>query len=162
MFEGLEDQIQRSNDHSGSFVYWSIPYYWLREEWLAKKSVNWISAIGTVESAHRTKGGYQQTIRAEFWYSYPFNGEFYRGHVIRDCVFAPSSANTLVDEHPPGQKIEILVNPENPKQSYCPSGFGWIEPFLTFFLSAGSTLLLIAIVIGVGIIPLLERLGLKV
>ncbi|MEO6829988.1 MAG: hypothetical protein ABI164_09260, partial [Acidobacteriaceae bacterium] len=79
--------------------------------------------------------------------------------VIRDCCWAPSSANALVDEHEPGQKIDILVNPENPTQSYCSSGFGWIEPFLTLFLSAGSTLLIISIVIFVGIIPLLQRLG---
>lgn len=159
MFEGLDSEIQASKDHSRSSFYWSIPYYWLRERRLAKKSVHWVPLAGVVESSHRTKGGYQQTIRAELWYSYSFEGENYRGYVIRDCCWSPSSANALVGEHDPGQKIDILVNPENPTQSYYSSGFGWIEPFLTLFLSAGSTLLIISIVIFVGIIPLLQRLG---
>ena len=114
MFEGLQDQIQRTSDHSGSFMYWSIPCYWLRERRLSKRSVQWVSQQGIVESSHRTKGRYQETIRAELRYSYSFEGENYTGHVIRDCCFAPSSANNLVDENAPGQKIEILVNPENP------------------------------------------------
>ncbi len=159
MFEGLEDQIRAGSDHSASFMYCSIPYYWLRERRLAQESIHWVPGTAVIESSHRTKGGYKETIRAELWYSYSFGGETYRGHVIRDCCWAPSSANNLVDENEPGKKIDILVNPERPDQSYYSSGFGWVEPFLTLFLSAGGTLLVIAIVIGVGIIPALKRLG---
>ena len=159
MFETVEDQTRTSSDHSGSFMYWSIPFYWLRERRLSKKSIHWIPSAGVVESSHRTKGGYKQTIRAEMWYSYSFGGKNYRRHAIRDCCWALNSANRLVGEHQPGQKIKILVNLENPAQSYCSSGFGWVEPFLTLFLSGLGTLLLISIVIGAGIIPMLKRLG---
>lgn len=159
MFEGLDEQIKASDQHSRSLFYWSIPYYWLRERRLAKMSRSWVPATATVESAQRTKGGYGQTVRAELWYSYSFEGTCYRGHVIRDTCWRFSSANNLVDDYASGQTIEILINPQKPGQSYFPSGFGWIEPFFTLFLSGLASLLVAFIVIFVGIIPALQRWG---
>lgn len=159
MFEGLQDQIRATDDRSGSFLYWSIPYYWLRERHLAKKSVSWIPTNAVVNLAHRTNGGYGGTMRAELRYSYSFGGETYEGRVIRDTGFRPSSAHRLVDNHEVGQRIEVLVNPDKPGESYFSSGFGWIEPFLTLFLSALCTLLIAFIIVAVLIIPALQRLG---
>ena len=142
----FETTTQSANDHSGSFMYWSVPYYWIRELRLSKKSERWTSAEGVVESTHRTKGGYKGTIRAELWYSYTFESKSYRGHVIRDCCFAPSEANRLVEQEV-GQKISILVNSKNPEESYYPSGFGSVEPFLMLFLSLLGTSLIAAIIL---------------
>jgi hypothetical protein len=146
MFESVTEQ--NDNDHSGSFMYWSVPYYWLRELRLSRKARSWAGAEGIVTSAHRTKGGYRETIRAELIYSYTFRGGYYAGRTVRDCCFNPSAATALAEDHKPGQKIQIFVNPNNPDESYYPSGFGSVEPFLTLFLSLLGTLLLSGIILG--------------
>jgi hypothetical protein len=146
MFENVEDDS--NNEHSGSFMYWSIPLYWLRELRLSKKARHWVLAEGEVLSAYRTKGGYRETIHAELSYSYTFNGGYYSGCTVRDCCFEPSAATALAEDNVRGQKINIRVNPDNPDESYFPSGFGSVEPFLTLFLSALGTVLVAAIVIN--------------
>jgi len=157
-FPGLEVELERDRDQGGSFCYWSIPWYWIREMWPARKAAQWEPVEATVESTHRTKGGYHETIRAELRYRYNFRGEMFTGHVIRDTCFAADCANALVDDHSAGQKILIRVNPEKPEESYCPSGFRSTEPFLTLWLSLGTTILLIAIVMVCLIIPMTERI----
>ncbi|MDR3724579.1 MAG: DUF3592 domain-containing protein [Terracidiphilus sp.] len=137
------------NDHSGSFMYWSIPYCWFKELRLSSKAKEWVLAQGEVTYAHRTAGGYRETIRAELAYSYTFNGEYFSGQTVRECCFDASAATALVEDNEIGTKIEIRVNPDNPDESYFPSGFGSIEPLLTLLLSVLGTLLLIFIVVGV-------------
>jgi hypothetical protein len=157
-FPGLEIELDRSREHSGSFFYWSIPLYWIREMRLVRKAVGWVPVEATVESAHRTKGGYKQTIRAEMYYQYSFRGELFSGHVIRDTCWAVACANALVDDHPSGQKIDVRVNPKKPEESYYPSGFRSLEPFLTLWLSLGCTILVAAIITVFLIIPMVERI----
>ena len=157
VFESLETAIQANQEHSGSFMYWSVSYYWLRELRLARKSGNWIPVEGIVESTHRTKCGYKETVRAELRYSYRFDSRLYIGRVVRDTCWSLGSANSLVDDHVAGGKIHIRVNPDKPNQSYFPSGFGWVEPFVTLLFSSLGTLLLVSIIVGVGILPLLKR-----
>jgi hypothetical protein len=157
VFESLETVIQANQEHSGSFMYWSVSYYWIRELLLARKSRNWTPVEGIVEFTHRTKGGYKKTVRAEVRYSYRFDSQGYMGRVVRDTCWSFRPADRLVDDHVAGGKILVRVNPDKPNQSYFPSGFGWVEPFVTLLLSFLGTLLLVSITIGVGILPLLKR-----
>jgi hypothetical protein len=122
-------------EHTSSFLYLSIPRFAIREYRLKKKVRDWTAITGTVESAHRSVGGYRETIRGELWYSYAFAGEQYSGHVIRDSGCSGSAATRLA-EFERGQAIVVFVNPGNPKESYFPSGFGFAEPILVGALVA--------------------------
>lgn len=142
------EQIGEQQEHTGSFMYLSIPYFAAREYWLSRRAKRWPSARATVESTYRSRGGYRQTIRGELWYSYSVNGQEYSGRVARDCGFSPGKINALTEEHERGQTISVHVNPSNPSQSYYPSGLGFVEPVIIGAIGIGGTLLLALIVIA--------------
>jgi hypothetical protein len=144
----FETDIGQQQEHTGSFMYLSIPYFAAREYWLSWRAKRWLRIPATVESTHRSRGGYKETIRGELWYSYSLNGEEYSGRVIRDCGFSPGKINALVDEHERGQNIYVHVNPRNPSQSYYPSGLGFLEPVMIGAVGIGGTLLLILMVLA--------------
>lgn len=141
----FETDIDDTKEHTGSFLYLSIPYYWLRELKLAFQAKQWQLLEATIESAHRSLGGYQQTIRLEIWYSYSFNGQSYSDHLIRDTGFS-WGIKTALGRYPKGSRVPIRVNPYNPDESYLPSGLNWIEPLLMSVVSFGSLALILAIV----------------
>ena len=148
MFE-TDIGTEKEPEHSGSFMYWSVPYYWLKEWRLSKAASQWVPTTAIVESAYRTKGGYKETIRAELRYSYQFNQQHYAGEVVRECVFDSAAANALAYDHSEGDQITICVNPSDPSQSYFASGFGSGEPIVTGVLALLCTSLLLFIVVGV-------------
>lgn len=133
-------------------MYLSIPYYWLSEVIRSLRAEHWNSAIATVESTHRSRGGYEETSRAELWYSYEFEGQHFSGRIVRDCGFNSGAVNRLV-AHSVGERIMIRVNPGKPTQSYCPSGFGWIEPLIIGSVSIGGTCLLAWVVL----VPIIDH-----
>lgn len=128
-------------------MYLSIPYFAAREYWLSLRSKQWPSVPASVESTHRSRGGYKETIRGELWYSYSLNGEEYSGRVVRDCGFSPEKVNALI-QHERGQTISVRVNPRDPSQSYYPSGLGFVEPVMIGAVGITGTFLLMFIVIG--------------
>jgi uncharacterized protein DUF3592 len=140
----FETDLEGGREHTGSFMYLSVPYYWLREFIQSRRAACWSSAIATVESTSRSAGGYKETIRAELWYSYEFEGQHFSGRIVRDCGFNGGAVNRLV-AHAVGERITIRVNPEKPTQSYFPSGFGWIEPLIIGFVSVVGTCLVLLI-----------------
>jgi Protein of unknown function (DUF3592) len=148
----FETDLEGGREHTGSFMYLSIPYYWLREVVQSLRAGRWNSAIATVESTYRSKGGYEETIRAELWYSYEFEGQHFSGRIVRDCGFNSGAVNNLV-AHSVGERIVIRVNPEKPTQSYFPSGFGWIEPLIIGFISIGGTCLVVLSVL----VPIIDH-----
>jgi hypothetical protein len=113
--------------------------------------------LATVESTHRSRGGYKETIRGEFWYSYSLNGREYSGRVVRDCGFSAGKIDALTDDHERGQTIRVRVNPRDPSQSYYPSGLGFIEPVIIGGIGIGGTLLLFSIVVGIVVSAIAER-----
>jgi hypothetical protein len=143
----FETDIDEQREHTGSFMYMSIPYFAVREYWLAWRSKDWMSVPATVESTHRSRGGYKETIRGELWYSYALDGEEYSGHVVRDCGFSPGKIKALMEGHTRGQTIYVRVNPRNPSQSYYPSGLGFVEPAMIGVISIGSTVLIAVMMI---------------
>lgn len=145
MFE-TDIDIDKEPEHSGSFMYWSVPYYWLKEWRLSRLARHWVPISAIVESGYRTKGGYKETIRAELTYSYQFNRQHYFGNTVRESVFGSAAANSLAYDHSKGDQITIYVNPSDPDQSYFASGFGATEPILTGLLSVFCTLLLLFII----------------
>jgi hypothetical protein len=142
-------EIEKEPEHSGSFMYWSVPNYWLKEWRLSRAAKDWISTSAIVEGGYRTKGGYKETIRAELRYSYQFNQQHYFGEMVRECVFDSTAANALACDHTKGDQITIFVNPADPNQSYFPSGFGSVEPILTGALALLCTSLLLFILGGI-------------
>lgn len=145
----FETDIGNNNERSGSFLYFSVLGYWIREVRLSRKAKNWTSTDAVVESTHRTTGGYRQTIQAELRYTYLFAGSHYYGNIIRECVFNINAADALASGYLEGDKITVFVNPARPDQSYFPSGFGSVEPILTGCLGILSALMLIAMVISI-------------
>jgi Protein of unknown function (DUF3592) len=141
-------EIEKEPEHSGSFMYWSVPYYWLKEWRLSRAAGKWVPTSAIVESGYRTKGGYKETIRAELRYSYQFSQQHYFGEVVRECVFDSAAANALAYDYSKGDQIAISVNPSDPSQSYFASGFGAVEPILTGVLALLCTSLLLSILIG--------------
>src|SRR6185312_13692246 len=91
----VERDIGEEREHTGGFMYLSIPYFAVREYWLSWRSKRWLSLRATVESTHRSRGGYKETIRGELWYSYTLNGEQHSGRVVRDCGFHPEQSMLL-------------------------------------------------------------------
>jgi uncharacterized protein DUF3592 len=149
----FETDIGEEREHTGSFMYLSIPYFALREYWLSRRSKQWLSVSATVESAHRSRGGYRETIRGELWYSYSLYGEEHSGRVVRDSAFSAGKIDVLTEEYEPGQNIIVRVNPRDPSQSYYPSGLGFVEPLIVGVISLGATVVfLIVILTVVGIV----------
>ncbi|WP_420238245.1 DUF3592 domain-containing protein [Telmatobacter bradus] len=147
MFE-TDIENEKEPEHSGSFLYWSVPYYWLKEWRLSRAARQWVPTSATVESGYRTKGGYKETIRAELRYSYHFNQQHHFGEMVRECVFDSAAANALACDYTKGDQITIFVNPVDPDQSYFASGFGSMEPILTGALALLGTSLLLFILVG--------------
>jgi len=100
----FETDIGEDHDHSSSFAYISIPQYALRELWLSRRSKNWVPAEATIESSHRTVGGYKETIRVEVWYGFTVNDRHYAGHLIRDTCFYYSSLQRVMDRYSSGEE----------------------------------------------------------
>lgn len=153
----FETDIGETGEHTGSFLYFSIPYYWVREAWLASHTKGWQLILATVESAHRSRGGYKETIRLEVLYSYAFGGQSYTGRVIRDTAFCSGKVDAALAEYLDGSKVPIRVDPSHPERSYLPSGLGWLEPFLTAFLSLGSLALIVVIILSAALSAIHSR-----
>jgi hypothetical protein len=151
----FETDIDDPGEHTGSFLYLSIPYFWIRELWFAAQAKHWQLIEATIESAHRSLGGYKETIRLEIWYSYTFDAQSYSGKVIRDVGFSWGISAAL-ERYPKGSRVPVHVNPDNPSQSYLPSGLGWVQPFLMAFISVGSLALLLMIVVA-GILSIISH-----
>jgi hypothetical protein len=129
----FDSDIGEDHEHSGSFAYISVPLYALRELWLSIRSRNWVPAHATIESCKRTRGGYQETIRVDVWYSYKVNGDYCTGRLIRDRGLG--GVQKVVSRYPPGTDVIVRVNPADASQSYLPSGIGYLEPFLVGLVS---------------------------
>jgi len=123
----------------------SVPFWWLRELWLRGKTNGGRPVEATVIKAQRTRSGLLGTARTELLYSYEFQGQQYTGRVVRDFRSGANAADALALDHHTGEKLPILINPENPEISYYPSGLGSIEPIIAGLQS----LLYWAFVIGV-------------
>ena len=143
----FETDIGEQQEHTGSFMYLSIPLLAAREFLLSLRSRRWLSVPAIVESTHRSRGGYRETIRGELWYSYSLNGEQHSGRIVRDCGFSFRKINALVG-HDRGQTIHVRVNQLDPSQSYYPSGLGYIEPVIIGAICGGGTLLLVSMMIS--------------
>ena len=142
----FETDIDEGRDHTGSFLYLSIPLYWYRELLLSHRAKHWQLMEARIESASRSVGGYQETIRLEVRYSYTFNGDWYSGYLVRDTCF-PFGVKAALARYREANRVQIWVNPDNPNESYLPSGLPWIEPFLTSFVSFGCVALFLFIII---------------
>ena len=151
----FETDVGDTGEHTGSFLYLSIPYYWVRELWLASRARHWQLMEATVESARRSLGGYKETIRLEIWYSYHFNEQQYSGRLVRDLGFT-WGVSAALQRYPRGARVPVYVNPRVPDESYLPSGLGSVQPLLIGIVSLGSLALLLLIVIG-GVLSLIFR-----
>ena len=109
----------------------SVPFWWLRELWLQRKTRNGISIEATITLARRTAYRRKSAARAELIYSYEFQGKQYDGRVVRDFALGPAAADSLAYDHHPGEQLPIVICQNDPKISYYPSGFGFIEPMCT-------------------------------
>jgi uncharacterized protein DUF3592 len=152
----FETDIGDTQEHTGSFLYFSIPWYWWRELVLKHRAKDWQLVEGTIESAVRSLGGYRETVRVEIWYSYTFDGHWYSGRTIRDTCFNFGAIRAAMARCQKGSRAAVRVNPKNPGESYLPSGLGWLEPLLTSFLSIGCLALLLWILLT-GIISALRQ-----
>jgi len=102
----------------------------------------------TIESAQRSQGGYKETVRLDVVYSYAFSGQWYSGRMVRDTCFSIGAVNAAIDQYARGRVATVRVNPRNPRQSYLPSGLGWFEPLLMSFVSVGSLVLVVGILLS--------------
>ena len=123
----FDTDVDVDREHSGSFLYLSVPWYAARELWLQSRAHSWVRVDATIQESHRTKGGTRETIRAEAWYGYKLGEKHYVGHLIRDGVFG---SQRVINRYPAGATVSVLVNPAKPEQSYLPSGIGYIEPVI--------------------------------
>jgi Protein of unknown function (DUF3592) len=139
----FETDIGDDREHSGSFLYLSVPWYALREIRLAIPARNWRQVSATIQDCHRTRGGTKETIRVEIWYGYQVEGRHYAGRLIRDKVLG--GVQKVIDRYPLGENVMALVNPERPDESYLPSGLGYLEPLLVAIVS----LAMLAILLGI-------------
>ena len=89
----FDTDIDQNREHTGSFMYLSIPCFWIREVWLAAHAKHWQLLEATIESAYRSIGGYEETIRLDIWYSYSFDGQFYSGRLVRDTGVCSRKVN---------------------------------------------------------------------
>lgn len=129
----FETGIGDDREHSGSFAYISVPFYALRELWISIRSRSWLPVKATIQSCNRTVGGYKETIRVEIWYRYKVNESHYSGHLIRDRVLG--GVQKVVCQYPPDKDVLVKVNPADARESYLPSGIGYMEPFLVGIVS---------------------------
>jgi hypothetical protein len=141
-------ESEKKPEHTGSFMYWSVPFYWFREWRLSKVARGWTPTQAIVEGGYRSKGGYRETIRAELRYSYEFDRQQFSGVTVRECVFDTAAAKALAYDHSKGDQITVFVDPADPGRSYFPSGFGALEPVLTGLLALIGTSLVLLIVIA--------------
>jgi hypothetical protein len=130
------DSLQQKD--VGSFLYLSVPYYWLRELLLSLRAKRWRDVPATIEETYRSHGGSKQVVRAELWYSYSLFEGSYSGHVIRDVGLNFRGVNRLVNGHQAGDKITVKVNPDKPNESFFPSGLGWIDPVIVSLPGLGA------------------------
>jgi hypothetical protein len=144
-----------SGEDTGSFLYWSVSLTWLRERRLAKQAANWTLVEGTVESCGR-RGG-DETTGAVLRYSYEFGGEVFAGVTMRDTLLNPAAASRLA-AHAPGERIPVRVNPDNPGESYFPSGFGSLEPVVMGIISLAGSIAVLGIGIWIPAIAIAEIL----
>jgi hypothetical protein len=113
----------------------SVPFWWLRELWLRHKTKNGVALEATIESTQRTGARWRSASRAELVYRYEFEGQKYSGRIIRDFMVGTAAADSLAYDHHPGDKIQIIVDRENPARSYASSGFGSVQPLITGILA---------------------------
>jgi hypothetical protein len=115
---------------TGPFTYGNLTvfFWWVRELWLRKKTRGGLSVQATVESAFRTRSRWRSAARTELDYSYEFRGQRFTGRVIRDFMPESSAADSLAFDHHPGDRIEILIDETDPRNSYFPSGMGCFDP----------------------------------
>ena len=139
----FETDIGEDREHSASFLYFSVPWYALREVWLSIRARNWHRLNATIQDCHRTLGGTRETIRVEVWYGYQIEGKHYAGHLIRDRALG--GVQKVIDQYSLGKAVMTLVNPKNPSESYLPSDLGYIEPFLVGILGLAMLVFLLTI-----------------
>jgi hypothetical protein len=139
----FETGIGDNREHSGSFLYFSVPWFALREMRLSLRARSWSQVSATIQDCHRTLGGARETIRVEIWYGYQVEGRHYVGHLIRDRVLG--GVQRVVDRYPVGKSVMALVNPQNPNESYLPSGLGYVEPFLVGTTAVAIVAILLSI-----------------
>jgi hypothetical protein len=122
----------------------SIAYWWLRELRLRRKTRGGIATQATIDSAQRTGNRSRGAARAELLYSYEFQGVRYDGRIVRDFMGNSAQADSLAYDNHPGDKLPILICPEDPAISYSPSQMGSIEPITTGILYLLAYCVLIA------------------
>ncbi len=141
----FETDIGEDREHSGSFLYLSIPRFALREALLSIRARNWTRVNAVIQSSHRTLGGYKETIRVEVWYGYQLDGKHYAGHLVRDTCLYYWAVRKVMDTCSEGTNIPVLVNPLRPSESYLASGLGYVEPLMMGILGVGSLAILLGI-----------------
>lgn len=98
-----------------------------KEQALKEESVQWLSVEGTVASsqvrrAFEKKGGSSETnFIFELHYNYEVQGQTYAGNRYKfhgDPVFkSKKDAEELVADYPPGKKITVYYQPDDPQQA---------------------------------------------
>jgi hypothetical protein len=124
----------------------TVPFWWLRELWLRHKTRNGVAVEAVIKMAQLTGAQYRSASRAELVYSYEFQGKQYSGRIVRDFMGGTAAAESLAYDHHPGEKLSVAVDQENPSISYCPSGFGSIEPIIIGVLALFACSLIIALI----------------
>jgi hypothetical protein len=154
----VETTVRAFNDGPSippqNYLNTSIFFWCVRELWLRSKTRNGVSVAASVDKVSRLKPQNKTAGRSELTYRYKYQGTDYSGRVVRDFLFPSSATQAFVDNHQPGQTIQILVNRVDPGISYYPSGLGFL-----FSIVGGGLLLLFwsAMFLGVaaGLVALL-------
>lgn len=132
-----------------SMLWWAV-----RELFLRNRTRHGISVPATVESTLRSRAGYRSAARAELRYSYEYRGAVYSGRAVRDFITGAKTADALAIGHRHGEQIAVLVDPNDPRLSYFPSGFGFVEAFVL----GGISLFVVAFLLWVFGMGLVEHL----
>jgi len=98
----------------------------IRELWLRHRAKGGVPVEATVELAYHTDPVAKKVFRAEMRYSYGFEGRQFSGRVARDYFLNFKAADKLASLRR-GEKVIVLVKPDQPEISYYASGFGFIE-----------------------------------
>ncbi len=111
-----------------TYLNFSVPALWVREQWLRHKTKGGFAAEGTIESVQRTRSQWGRAARATLIYRYEFQGQPYSGRVVRDFSFDSAKADSLGYDNHVGDKLPILISRQSPEVSYYPSGIGIFDP----------------------------------
>lgn len=111
---------------------------WGAYQGLASKSWTKVPGIITqseVEAHSGSKGG--TTYGAKIHYTYAWDGQTLEGDRVQTSVPVSTSgggnARETVARYAVGKKVDVFVNPENPKKAVLEAGLGWSHLFLPLF-----------------------------